>query len=137
MLSRAALTAALDFSQEGKTPRTFQQGSTMTELKSFAAKNGVKFILFNFTDLLGAQRAKLVPASGNDNNMYTEPHNAKGAKGLPLNFLDALRAFHRDKVLGAAIGEEFSKAYVKLKTEEWNNHMRHLTNWLRERTLDC
>lgn len=34
-----------------------------TDLKSFAGTNGVKFFLFNFTDLFGVQRAKLVPAS--------------------------------------------------------------------------
>ena len=32
-------------------------------LKQFAKKNGVRFFLFNFTDLFGVQRAKLVPAS--------------------------------------------------------------------------
>ncbi|MEM9031870.1 MAG: type III glutamate--ammonia ligase [Pseudomonadota bacterium] len=32
-------------------------------LKHFANENGVRFFLFNFTDLFGVQRAKLVPAS--------------------------------------------------------------------------
>ncbi len=32
-------------------------------LADFAEKNGVRFFLFNFTDLFGVQRAKLVPAS--------------------------------------------------------------------------
>ncbi|MGR3344831.1 MAG: type III glutamate--ammonia ligase, partial [Paracoccaceae bacterium] len=34
-----------------------------TDLKKYADENGVKFFLFNFTDLFGVQRAKLVPAS--------------------------------------------------------------------------
>jgi glutamine synthetase len=34
----------------------------MTDLAKFAKDNGVKFFLFNFTDLFGTQRAKLVPA---------------------------------------------------------------------------
>lgn len=34
-----------------------------TDLADFAQKNGVKFFLFNFTDLFGVQRAKLVPAT--------------------------------------------------------------------------
>ena len=33
-----------------------------TDLAAFAKKDGVKFFLFNFTDLFGNQRAKLVPA---------------------------------------------------------------------------
>ena len=32
------------------------------ELEAYAKKNGVKYFLFNFTDLFGTQRAKLVPA---------------------------------------------------------------------------
>ena len=32
------------------------------DLAKFAADKGVKFFLFNFTDLFGIQRAKLVPA---------------------------------------------------------------------------
>ena len=34
----------------------------MTDLAAFAAENGVKFFMISFTDLFGAQRAKLVPA---------------------------------------------------------------------------
>ena len=34
----------------------------MSELAAYAKKNGIKFFLFNFTDLFGVQRAKLVPA---------------------------------------------------------------------------
>ena len=33
------------------------------KLEAFATKHGVKYFLFNFTDLRGAQRSKLVPAS--------------------------------------------------------------------------
>jgi len=34
----------------------------MSDLAKFAKDNGVRFFLFNFTDLFGIQRAKLVPA---------------------------------------------------------------------------
>ena len=34
-----------------------------TDLKAFAERNQVRYFLFNFTDLFGVQRAKLVPAS--------------------------------------------------------------------------
>jgi glutamine synthetase type III len=36
------------------------------ELGAFAKKNGTKFFLFNFTDIFGTQRAKLVPAEAAD-----------------------------------------------------------------------
>ena len=34
----------------------------MGELAKYAMEHGIKFFLFNFTDLFGVQRAKLVPA---------------------------------------------------------------------------
>ena len=36
------------------------------DLKKYAADNDIKFFLFNFTDLFGVQRAKLVPAAAVD-----------------------------------------------------------------------
>ena len=35
----------------------------MTDLATFAKEKGVKYFMISFTDLLGAQRAKLVPAA--------------------------------------------------------------------------
>jgi len=77
------------------------------------------------------------PGKRLDINMYTEADKAKGAKKLPLNLLDALRALERSKVLGNALGEEFVRAYVKLRTGDWNAYSRHLTDWERETTLNC
>ena len=31
---------------------------------------------------------------------------------------------------------DFVASYVKLRTAEWQDYMRHLTDWERERTLD-
>ena len=33
------------------------------KMEVFAKKHGIKYFLFNFTDLRGVQRSKLVPAS--------------------------------------------------------------------------
>ena len=35
----------------------------VSKLQAFAKKHGIKYFLFNFTDLRGVQRSKLVPAS--------------------------------------------------------------------------
>jgi glutamine synthetase len=70
-------------------------------------------------------------------NMYTEGHKARGARRLPLYLIDAIRAFERDKGLRAALGEDFSKAYIKLKMQEWDDYSRQLTEWERQHTLDC
>ncbi len=77
------------------------------------------------------------PGPRSDINMYVDGHTLKDIKRLPLNLIDALRAFEASPVLRAALGEEFVNAYVKLKTADWNEYARHLTLWERETTLDC
>ena len=72
-----------------------------------------------------------------DINMYTEGHNVPDATRLPLNLLDALRAFEASKVVREGFGEEFVVSYLLLKREEWNAYSRHLTQWERETTLDA
>ena len=77
------------------------------------------------------------PGKRLDINMYTEGHLVKNAKKLPLNMLDALRAFEKSAMLKAAFGDEFMAAYAKLKLGEWDAFTRHLSHWEREHTLDC
>jgi glutamate---methylamine ligase len=72
-----------------------------------------------------------------DIDMYAQAHTVTNARRLPLNLLDALRAFDQSTVLKEGLGEEFSKAYLNLKYEDWNKYSRHLTEWERETTLDC
>ena len=82
-------------------------------------------------------RNKRDPGERLDIDMYAEPHKAKGAKRLPLNLLDALRALEQSSVLEAALGKETHSAYLKLKYDDWNAFSRHLTEWERQTTLDC
>jgi glutamine synthetase len=60
----------------------------------------------------------------------------KDAPKLPLNMLDALRAFDADESLKASLGTEFSAAYLKLKHQEWSSYASHFTQWERDTTLD-
>jgi glutamine synthetase len=76
------------------------------------------------------------PGKRLDINMYTEGHTVTGTKKLPLNLLDALRAFGASEVVATHLGP-FVPAYLKLKGEEWNSYARHLTQWERDNTLDC
>lgn len=77
------------------------------------------------------------PGPRRDNNMYTEPGKARGAKELPLNLLDAVRALSSSAVMKAGLGEETVAAFAKLKTAEWMEYARELTDWERRTTLDC
>jgi glutamine synthetase len=76
------------------------------------------------------------PGKRLDINMYTEGHKVTGAKQLPLNMLDALRALERSSVLREKLGA-FVPSFLKLKQDEWNSYCQHLTQWERDVTLDC
>ncbi|HVJ77565.1 MAG TPA: type III glutamate--ammonia ligase, partial [Hyphomicrobium sp.] len=76
------------------------------------------------------------PGKRLDIDMYQHGHTVTDAPKLPLNLLDALRNFDKDEELKDMLGHEFSNAYVKLKTTEWNSYASHLTQWERDHTLD-
>jgi len=75
------------------------------------------------------------PGKRLDINMYTDGHTVKDAKKLPLNMLDALRAFEENSILRERLGA-FVSSFLKLKHDEWNSYCRHLTQWERDVTLD-
>ncbi|MES2847190.1 MAG: type III glutamate--ammonia ligase [Pseudomonadota bacterium] len=81
-------------------------------------------------------RSKADPGKRHDIDMYTQGHTVKNAPKLPLNMLDALREYDKDKTLRAMMGEEFSSAYLKLKHKEWDSFVSHFSRWEHENTLD-
>ena len=81
-------------------------------------------------------RSQSDPGKRHDIDMYAEGHKVRGAPKLPLNMLDALRAYDKDKGLKAAMGEEFSAAFLKLKQQEWDDFVSHFSRWEKENTLD-
>lgn len=76
------------------------------------------------------------PGKRLDINMYTDGHTVKDAKKLPLNLLDAMRAFENSLVMKEYLGG-FVASYSTLKHGEWDDYARHLTQWERDNTLDC
>ena len=85
---------------------------------------------------LDGVRGQADPGKRHDIDMYAEGHKVRGAPKLPLNMLDALRAFDRDKGLKTALGDEFSAAYLKMKMQEWQSYVSHFSAWEKENTLD-
>ena len=71
-----------------------------------------------------------------DIDMYAEGHKVRGAPKLPLNMLDGLREYDKDKGLKAAMGKEFSDAYLKMKHQEWDSFVSHFSRWEKDNTLD-
>ncbi|SLN57351.1 Glutamine synthetase 3 [Roseovarius albus] len=85
---------------------------------------------------LSGVRSKADPGKRHDIDMYAEGHKVRGAPKLPLNMLDALREYDKDKGLKAAMGDEFSAAYLKMKHQEWNSFVTHFSQWEKDNTLD-
>src|SRR5690606_5740385 len=77
------------------------------------------------------------PGKRLDINMYEEGHKVRGLKTLPLNLLDALRAFEKNKALREALGAAFCESYLKLRHKEWQSYCADLSPWERANTLDC
>ncbi len=50
--------------------------------------------------------------------------------------LDALRAYDADEGMKAAMGAEFSAAYLKMKMQEWYDFCGHFSTWEKANTLD-
>ena len=80
--------------------------------------------------------AKADPGSRSDVNMYEDQDAIKSAEKLPLNLLDAIRAFNDDNELKQSLGMEFSDAFIKLKMQEWESYVAHFSDWEKQNTLD-
>lgn len=85
---------------------------------------------------LDGVRTEADPGPRRDIDMYQMGHTVTDAPKLPLNLLDALRAFDRDDSLKAMLGHPFSAAYLTMKHGEWNSFTSHFTQWERDNTLD-
>jgi glutamate---methylamine ligase len=85
---------------------------------------------------LSGIRCQSDPGPHSDIDMYRDGHTITDAPKLPLNLLDALRAYETDTALQDALGREFSAAYLKLKHQEWSTYCAQLTVWEHETTLD-
>ena len=85
---------------------------------------------------LSGLASKADPGKRHDIDMYAEGHTVTDAPKLPLNMLDALRAYDADTDLKQAMGAEFSAAYLKMKHLEWTDVCAHFSEWERSNTLD-
>ena len=85
---------------------------------------------------LSGIRSQADPGPHSDIDMYRDGHTVTDAPKLPLNLLDALRAYEADAALQDALGREFSAAYLKLKHDEWSSYCAQLTPWEHATTLD-
>ncbi len=85
---------------------------------------------------LSGIKSQADPGKRYDIDMYAEGHKVRGAPKLPLNMLDAIREFDKDKALKTAMGAEFSASYVKMKLQEWDSFVQHFSQWEKDNALD-
>ncbi|MCX8999635.1 type III glutamate--ammonia ligase [Rhizobiaceae bacterium BDR2-2] len=85
---------------------------------------------------LSGMKTNADPGPHNDIDMYAQGHTVTDAPKLPLNLLDAIRAYEADADLRSALGQDFSKAYIKLKHDEWNAYTAHFSTWEHKTTID-
>ena len=74
---------------------------------------------------LNGVEKKLDPGERSNTNMYEDAKAIAKAEKLPLNLLDALRAFDKDKSFKEGLGKAFSDSFIKLKMEEWHSYSAH------------
>jgi glutamine synthetase len=55
---------------------------------------------------------------------------------LPTSLWEALAALQKDKVIHGTLGEHLFERYVDIKTREWDEFKKQVTNWEIETYLD-
>ena len=86
----------------------------------------------------GIQR-KLDPGPANNTNLYDlspEQVAEQGIQILPQSLNEAIDAFAADPVLRAAVGENLSNEFIRLKRMEWVEYSRHVSAWEIKRYLE-
>ena len=61
--------------------------------------------------------------------------NAQSGRHLPGNLKDAIRMMKKDKFICETLGDEFSRTYISIKSDEWNEYMMQVSDWEIERYL--
>ncbi|MCP9809434.1 type III glutamate--ammonia ligase [Cyanobium sp. HWJ4-Hawea] len=79
---------------------------------------------------------QLDPGPRHDNDNYASPLGQGQCQRLPRDLGEALAAFATDSVLRQALGEDFCRAYEKLRRRQWDQHRAAVTPWERETGLD-
>ncbi|MCE9632812.1 MAG: type III glutamate--ammonia ligase [Methylophilales bacterium] len=81
---------------------------------------------------LDGVKRELDPGKGNGDNLYDySPAELKkhGIGILPQNLNEAVRALEGDKVVRDALGDKLSQEFIDLKSMEWIEYMRHVSDW--------
>ena len=71
----------------------------------------------------------------NPGNDMAVSASIRGVKQLPENLKDAVAAFKKDPLMEKVLGKDFRDIYAKVKTSEWNDYMKEVSDWEIDRYL--
>jgi glutamine synthetase len=75
---------------------------------------------------------RLEPGARNDDNLYEVPEPELQRRGiglLPTTLPEALDALEQDRVVCAALGNEYASYYLRVKREEWKRYHDTVSAW--------
>jgi len=81
---------------------------------------------------------KMDPGAANTGNLYEVEESdlaERGIRVLPMSLREALGELEKDEILTLALGRDFTNYYVQVKSEEWRQYQRTVSNWEMERYL--
>jgi glutamine synthetase len=83
---------------------------------------------------------RIHPGKANNSNLYEASAAELQQAGiglLPQNLLEAIQALEADEVVRDGLGSELAAEFIQLKRMEWTEYARHVSDWERERYVEC
>ncbi len=81
----------------------------------------------------------LMPPEPVEEDIYSlddESRVKKNIDGLPTSLMNALEELKKDKVIQEVLGGHLLERYIDVKTKEWNEYKKQVTNWEIDTYLD-
>jgi glutamine synthetase len=81
---------------------------------------------------------KMDPGAPNTGNLYELSESELSSRGihlLPMSLREALSNLEKYSVLRQALGTDFTSYYIQVKTEEWRQYQRTVSQWEIDRYL--
>jgi len=81
----------------------------------------------------------LAPPGPVEENIYTLDHESlvkKNISVLPTSLREALNELKKDKLIREVLGEHLFERYIDVKTKEWDEFKKQVTNWEIDTYLD-
>jgi glutamine synthetase len=81
----------------------------------------------------------LTPPEPVEENIYTLDHESLVEKNigvLPTSLREALTELKKDKLIREVLGEHLFERYIDIKTKEWDEFKKQVTNWEIDMYLD-